>query len=791
MGFLSSLFSFGDKPTTSTTTYRPVIPEELKPYVKEILEDQQILYQQRMDEGYQPYTGETIAPLTPEQIAAQEGLKSLVGTQAPLQQEALNLARGATEEFTADTAKKYMSPYLRASLDAQKAEAQRQYERTKVPEFEAQAVRAGGMSGLGTRAAVEAAERATGQQRLLADIEAKGQQKAFEAAQQQFENQQARERQAAAQISTAAPQIFKSGVAEQGLLQTIGEDKRRLGQSALDEAYARYIEQQQFPETQLARYQSAIYGNPLLKQRSGTVTGTQTGGGPGLGKTLLGLGTTALGFGTGGGNTLGGTLFGKMFGKAGGGRVTEGLTATMQARPYVNYMRRNMGGQVVPPVVYRQDSSLGYRPPSGPPTRGTTGEKYSFLGGKRKPREVSTGGENPEIIRDIKKNIENIQRVNREKAAEAARIDESGLAGIGNVPYADKFKPNETAKKDAIKKIGTSSTDTTQTDINKFLEKEGVGRTSASDVSDAETGITVMERLGRKIIGYQDGRPIYGDPEPTKKEGTIGGLTQKDVAKGARENIEGKAKALGEQAVKSGELSKAVVDKITARNKSFFDKIEKRIGDNPYKRQKFWFTVGASIMKKGNAFANLVNGLEKATNALDVDRKEKNELLNELDENRRDTANELDKTKLASDLKALGITTKQKKLLAGRTAAEQKAMIDLIKAGATFKTAEAAVIRAEAAKIKAGLRDPLGASDSRALNKNVRDALNNIASAYFREGVPIKGEALKYFNNINAAYQRLFQEQGSVIANQFLNNTVSQDLPRFKKMFETKKNKGK
>ena len=237
MGFLSSLFSFGDKPTTTTTAYRPTIPEELKPYVKEILEDQQVLYQQRMDEGYQPYTGETIAPLTPEQIAAQEGLKSLVGTQAPLQQEALNLARGATEEFTADTAKKYMSPYLRASLDAQKAEAQRQYERTKVPEFEAQAVRAGGMSGLGTRAAVEAAERATGQQRLLADIEAKGQQKAFEAAQQQFENQQARERQAAAQISTAAPQIFKSGVAEQGLLQTIGEDKRRLGQSALDEAY--------------------------------------------------------------------------------------------------------------------------------------------------------------------------------------------------------------------------------------------------------------------------------------------------------------------------------------------------------------------------------------------------------------------------------------------------------------------------------------------------------------------------------------------------------------------------
>lgn len=65
--------------------------------------------------------------------------------------------------------------------------------------------------------------------------------------------------------------------------------------------------------------------------------------------------------------------------------------------------------------------------------------------------------------------------------------------------------------------------------------------------------------------------------------------------------------------------------------------------------------------------------------------------------------------------------------------------------------------------------------------------MNNIASAYFREGVPIKGEALKYFNEVNAAYQRLFQEQGSVIANQFLNNTVSQDLPRFKKCLKLKK----
>jgi len=742
MSILSSLFSFGDKPTTSTTTYRPTIPEELKPYVKEILEDQKILYQQRMDEGYNPYTGETIAPLTPEQIAAQEGLKSLVGTQAPLQQEALNLARGATEEFTADTAKKYMSPYLRASLDAQKAEAQRQYERNKVPQFEAEAVRAGGMSGLGTRAAVEAAERATGQQRLLADIEAKGQQKAFEAAQQQFENQQARERQAASQISTAAPQIFKSGVAEQGLLQTIGEDKRKLGQSALDEAYARYIEQQQFPETQLARYQSAIYGNPLLKQKSGTVTGTQAGGGPGLGKTLLGLGTTALGFGTGGGNTIGGTLFGNMFGKAGGGRVTEGLTATMQARPYVNYMRRNMGGQIVPPVVYRQTGSVIPNLPQdtykdielGPiPEKGK--QEGEFIDYRKRIREAERGGlgrlaplrKDPmvEAYGDegfaSSKGLSDLQR---KKAIRAAQLNPAR-------PMLEESKKIRKKELDALQGM-------LPTDAEKRKSIELYGSEGGDDTANTKR---ILENL--KI----DRTPIPAETT-TKKESTIGGLTQKDVAKGARENIEGKAKALGEQAVKSGALSKAVVDKARKRNQSLFDKIEKRIGDNPYKLQKFWFTVGANIMKKGNAFANLADGLRIAVNELDVDRKEKDKLLNELDTNRVDTENELDKTKLASDLKVLGITTKQKKLLAGKTAAEQKAMLDLMKAGATFKTAEAAVIRAEAAKIKAGIPDSPETSDFKNLDTMFVNAFSSVKPVFGIDGSPMGKKDLQFKSKV-------------------------------------------
>ena len=338
----------GDKPTTTTQNVVPTTPSQMKPYVDQVLQDTQALYERRLAQGYQPYQGQTIAGFTPEEVASQEGLKGLIGTQAPLQQEALNLARGTDREFTADTAQQYMSPYLRTALDAQKAQAQRQYESVQQPQFEAAAVAAGGMSGLGSRAAVQAAEMDSNQQRMLADIEAAGQQQAYESAAQLFQDQTSRERQAASQISTAAPNIYKANVQDMGLLSQIGEDKRGLAQGVLDEAYSKYIEQEQFPEQQLARYQSSIYGSPLLKQPSYSQTTNKTGGGPSTGKTLLGLGAGILGFG--GSNSLGSSLMKKIGFSSGGG-----IGSTMKAQEYVN---RNMGGPVMPPVVYRQQPGL-------------------------------------------------------------------------------------------------------------------------------------------------------------------------------------------------------------------------------------------------------------------------------------------------------------------------------------------------------------------------------------------------------------------------------------------------
>ena len=274
MGILSSLFGIGGggKPATQTVVQAQKLPEEISPFVRQILSEAKDLYEAEIGRGYVPYKGLTTAPFTKEQLEAQTGLTGLVGTQRPFIEEALGIQREGAERFTSDVAKEYMSPYQRAVTDIEKREAQRTFEKDVMPQFEAGAVRAGGMSGLGTRAGVEAAELQRGQSQLLADIETRGLQSAYQDAQRQFINQKAREQQLAANIGRAGPALFGAGLAEAGVLEQVGAEKRGLAQSALDEAYFKFLEEQQFPQRQLSQYSGTVYANPL----SGMPTTTKT-----------------------------------------------------------------------------------------------------------------------------------------------------------------------------------------------------------------------------------------------------------------------------------------------------------------------------------------------------------------------------------------------------------------------------------------------------------------------------------------------------------------------------------
>ena len=330
MGFLSSLFGIGDTDRSAPSVVQQTskFPEELSPYIKEILGEAQELYGAQIERGYDPYTGVTIAPLTPEEIEAEAGLKGLIGTAQPYLDEALEIQRTGAEKFTPEAAQAYMSPYQRAVTDIEKREAQKVFERDIMPQFEKKAADAGGMSGLGTRAGIMAGQLGQAQMQQMGDIEARGLQSAFQNAQAQFAQQKARERQMAGDVGRTGPALFQAGLAEQGALQTVGQQKRELAQSALDEAYGKFLEERAFPQQTLADYSGMVYGNPLSAMPTKTKTTTGMPGAPGIGQQMLGLGLQGLNiYGAG---TMGGTQgfnWGAAFNpyakkRAGGGRLS-------------------------------------------------------------------------------------------------------------------------------------------------------------------------------------------------------------------------------------------------------------------------------------------------------------------------------------------------------------------------------------------------------------------------------------------------------------------------------------
>jgi len=141
MGFLSSLFGVSDRtPKTSQIVQANKLPTEIAPYVKDVLGESQALYKADIERGYDPYTGETIAPFTPQEEQAMAGLEGLVGTQKPYLDEALETYRKGGDEFTAETAEKFMSPYQQAVTDIQLREAQENFEGRVMPKFEADAI---------------------------------------------------------------------------------------------------------------------------------------------------------------------------------------------------------------------------------------------------------------------------------------------------------------------------------------------------------------------------------------------------------------------------------------------------------------------------------------------------------------------------------------------------------------------------------------------------------------------------------------------------------------------------
>ena len=317
MSILSSLLGLGQGQPTQvipTAVTEPKIAEELAPFLKDILGKGQALYKQRMEEGFVPFEGQTIADITADQLAAREGLRGLVGTQAPGLQEAKELARRQTEAATAETLQPFMNPYQQAVTDIAKREAQERFEQTTLPTLRKQAIDAGAFGG--SRAAMRESQAQDAQARLLADIQAKGDLAAFQDARKAFEDQKTRERFAAEGLEGLTGREFESRRAELAGLQAIGSEDQARQQQLLDESYKRFLQERQFPEQQLGQYQSLVAGIPVGQQ---SITRTPQTYQDSPVERALGLAATGLG-------TYKQAQQVGLFSKEGGG-ISEGLAS--------------------------------------------------------------------------------------------------------------------------------------------------------------------------------------------------------------------------------------------------------------------------------------------------------------------------------------------------------------------------------------------------------------------------------------------------------------------------------
>ena len=635
---LSSLFGGGPK----TNVIQTRIPEELAPYVKEIMREQQQLYRTRLGETpeeYQ-YQGQSIADLSRAQQEARTGIRGLVsgdpsGSAMPIEgipgvptgerlspsdyrsrsQDAYGRAynqlanlgerftdtdvgfEGTPTEFSATKfeekpLEEYMNPFQRAVTDVAKRKASEDFFQNILPQLRSQQRGRGRGSALGSRGALVEAQLRDDFGTRLGDIEAVGLEKAYQDAvkrraedfdrfrdqrgfeergrgflekerdfrAQQFRDQKTREEVAAKGIASLVPQEFGQRLKEYGALERIGAEDQAFEQSALDRAYADYLERRERPETLLARYTQGIYGNPLLA----TPSRTETRPGVGLGQQLLGFGSALLSA-TGGIPGLGAAA------KAGGGYLNRNMGGGLAT---LNPTMVNAMGEIIRQAEGSKDQTVGKSP-------------------QDKDQETKTVGES---LKEIRKGaIDNVlvpllvnQYRGKGYTTEAKDVLQNIISAVNPPSIDPKFKPQANAKVASIEKPpqANAKVDSRKKPINDTVDEVGGKRTRLNPTTRnqlanknkqnneiANIEATTLSKDPSKLV-----RNIL--PQPNDSGVNTSSISAQILLDSAKDNkyLEGVAKKA---------LESASPEKVSERFKSFktasdaaYKEIEKNADDN-------------------------------------------------------------------------------------------------------------------------------------------------------------------------------------------------------------------
>jgi ABC-type transport system involved in Fe-S cluster assembly fused permease/ATPase subunit len=178
-------------------------------------------------------------------------------------------------------------------VEQQKQSAIRDYGRS-LPQLGSQAAALGGLGG--TRSALMESEANRNLENNLAGIEATGRQGAYDAARNQFNQQNANLFQGANTLGNLGQQQFQQVAGINTALLGAGALQQQQQQTALNTGYQQYLNQQNYPYSQLGFMSSLIRGTPTtqsqaqLYQSPPTAAAQVAGMGLGLGSLFGALG---------------------------------------------------------------------------------------------------------------------------------------------------------------------------------------------------------------------------------------------------------------------------------------------------------------------------------------------------------------------------------------------------------------------------------------------------------------------------------------------------------------------
>lgn len=201
-------------------------------------------------EEYQGYTG----PLTAGQSELQgQAFEGIGGLNLPTE----TMGAFTPDTFTADTAARYMNPYLMAALDPQIKEARRQSDIDRLKNA-TRMTQAGSFGG--TRQAILDAENQRNLQSNLSDIVGTGYSGAYDRAMGQFNIEQDRAR-------GAQDDVNRYGLGAIQKLYDLGAEQRGIESEGITADLAQFSEERDYPYKQVQYMQSLLQGLPVEAQQ--------------------------------------------------------------------------------------------------------------------------------------------------------------------------------------------------------------------------------------------------------------------------------------------------------------------------------------------------------------------------------------------------------------------------------------------------------------------------------------------------------------------------------------------